>query len=107
MTLKQCLSKFKKQFRNMPNLGYYINNIVIPYAESGNADYYREFTKILLEDVFTLRCLVGFVYCLIEYCEDTYGATFENKLSGETVFFQNIMDYDAVEVNSKLFTIFD
>lgn len=106
MTLKDCLSRFKKEFKDIPNLTYYIDNAVIPYEKSGNADYYREYTRILSEDVFTLRCQVGFVYCLIEYCEDTFGATFENLLNGEKVFFQNI-GYDAKEVNSKLFEIFD
>lgn len=113
MTLRECLNKFKRAFNNLPNLNYYIDNAVIPYAESGNNEYYQEYTKILDEEVFTLRCQVGYVYCLIEYSYDDetdktyYGATFENTLNGEKVFIQDDMDYNAEQVNKKLFDIFD
>lgn len=107
MTLRQCLSKFRNQFKNIPNLGYYIENAIIPYAESGNSDYYKEFKRRTEEDEFILRCLVGFVYCVIKYDKLNYSAIFENTLNNETIYIQNTLDYDAKEIDSKLFDIFD
>lgn len=106
MTLKDCLTKFKNEFKDLPNLEYYIDSAVIPYSENGG-EWYHEIMKIVSKDVFTLRCVVGCVYCLIEYCEDTFGATFRNEATKEEVFFQNKMGYNAGEVNRKLFDIFD
>ncbi|WP_300924582.1 hypothetical protein [uncultured Clostridium sp.] len=80
---------------------------MIPYVESGNQEYYKEYMRIISPDVFTLRCHVGFVYCLIEYNEDVFGAIFENNLNSERLFLQNNFSYDAKEINRKLFSIFD
>lgn len=107
MTLRDCLTKFKKAFPDIPNVAYYIDNAVIPYAESGNQEYYKEYMRIISPNVFTLRCHVGFVYCLIEYNGNIFGATFENNLNGEQLHIQNNTNYDVEKVGRKLFEIFD
>ena len=114
LNLNGCLDKFIKAFPDLPTLKYYINNIVKPYCKDWrNTEHCQIITEILDSDVFTLRCRVGLVYCLIEYCYDeetdttAYGATFENLDTNLTVFFQQGGDYNAQEVCDTLFDIFD
>ena len=114
MALNKCLDKFIKAFPDIKTLKYYINNIVKPYCNNWrNTEHCQVITEILDSEVFTLRCRVGLVYCLIEYCYDeatdttAYGATFENLDTNQTVFFQYGGKYNAQVISNALFDIFD
>jgi hypothetical protein len=107
MTLKHCLIKWLKGMKHIPDLTYYITDIVIPHTQfSGNSSY-QEIYKIISEDVFSLSCLVGWVHCFIEYNGSSYGVTFENLRTKESIWLNSWDKYDLKEVRTRLFSIFD
>ena len=101
MTVEECLDKFKEGFKDLPNLTYYFDSVIKNYIKYGE-DQYEEIISILDKDVFTLRCRVGAVSCIMEYncipagaSKEVYGATFQNLITGQEVFFNTAFGYVA------------
>lgn len=102
------LEKWNKLYNNNADdmVSYYMETIK-EYVKSENPSWYRELFTILDDDVFTLKCQVGLVYCCIEFNEKAAGATFENVETGENVFVSNQFSQDTDKIARKMFNIFD
>lgn len=104
----ELLKKWNKLYNNNADdlVSYYIE-YVKDYVKSENPNYYRELFTILDDNVFSLKCYCGLVYCCIEFNKDIAGATFENMQTNESVFATNQYKQNKKDIESKMFEIFD
>lgn len=102
---KEFVKKFSTVFKDT-SLNYYINSVIVSYMNYGEDELKIELEELNADNpMLILRC--GFVRCTFLILNNIYVFIAVNLFTNEKITLCSEIPYSVVEVNSKLFDIFD